>query len=322
MHPGTQRFTIPAAVLAAALAMAQAAAAGRTAAAADTSRIDTPRVDTSRMVSIGGSTTEILYTLGLERQIVAVDSSSLYPPQALREKRDVGYMRQLSPEGVLSLNPSAIVATEGTGPKETVAVLQSAGIPFVLVPDRFTGEGIVEKVRVIAAATGAAKRGECLATAVAADLDALKKLRGEIARPLRAMFALSFLGDRAQVAGRNTAADGVMKLAGAVNAITEYEGYKAINDEAIVAARPDFVFAMQRDGNPLDARTVFAHPGFALTPAAKRQAFAVMDGLYLLGFGPRTVLAARDLAVAFYPTLPFEKFPSELNAELGQACRE
>jgi len=66
---------------------------------------------------------------------------------------------------------------------------------------------------------------------------------------------------------------------------------------------------------------VFAHPGFALTPAAKQQSFAIMEGLYLLGFGPRTALAARDLALKFYPALPAEKFPSELGAALGEACR-
>src|SRR4051812_29475785 len=107
--PGrTQRFIVRAAALAAALVLTPVA--GQAVAG-----IDGSRIDPSRIVSIGGSTTEILYALGLERQIVAVDSSSFYPPQALREKADVGYMRQLSPEGVLGLNPSLIIATEGTG---------------------------------------------------------------------------------------------------------------------------------------------------------------------------------------------------------------
>ena len=57
--------------------------------------------DASRIVSIGGAVTEILYALGLDKNIVAIDTTSLYPPQALQEKPNVGYMRQLSPEGVL-----------------------------------------------------------------------------------------------------------------------------------------------------------------------------------------------------------------------------
>jgi iron complex transport system substrate-binding protein len=135
------------------------------------------------------------------------------------------------------------------------------------------------------------------------------------------MFLLSFVDGKAMVAGRNTAADGIIELAGAENVITAYEGYKPINDEAVVAARPDAILAMQREAFPLDAKTVFAHPGFALTPAARSRAFFAMDGLYLLGFGPRTALAARDLSVALYPHLAGEAVPSEQGASVNTGCR-
>jgi iron complex transport system substrate-binding protein len=277
--------------------------------------------DNSRIVSIGGAITEILYALGLEQRVVALDSTSFYPPQALREKPNVGYMRALSPEGVLGLNPSLILATEDAGPKEAVAVLRAAGIPFVLVPDKYTGKSILEKIEIVSTAAGGAERGACLAKAVTADLDALAQLRTHIQHPLKATFLLSFVNDRAMVAGRATAADGIIRLAGATNAIDAYEGYKPINDEAIIAAKPEFVLAMRRDSHPLDARTVFAHPGFALTPAAKRQGFVAMNGLYLLGFGPRTAMAARDLAATLYPSLAAGKLPTEQDAARIQACR-
>jgi iron complex transport system substrate-binding protein len=229
--------------------------------------------DATRIVSIGGAITEILYALGLERRIVAVDSTSSFPPQALKDKPNVGYMRQLSPEGVLGVAPSLVLASEGSGPPETVAVLQAARVPLVLVPDRFSGEGILEKIATVAAATGAPE--DCLAHAVKSDLDALAQARQRVGTPRRVMFLLSFVNGRPMVAGRNTAAD----------------GYKLIGDEAIITARPDAVLAMQREGLALAAETVFAHPAFTATPAAARKAFISMGGLYLLGFGPRTALA-------------------------------
>jgi iron complex transport system substrate-binding protein len=259
--------------------------------------------DPSRIVSVGGAVTEILYALGLERRVIAVDTTSVYPPRALAEKPSVGYMRQLSPEGVLGLGPSLVLAAEGSGPKETVAVLEAASIPFVQVPDRFTGSGIVEKIRLIAQATGSVARGACLAGLVEDDLAALAALRTRIERPRRALFILSFMNGRPMVAGRSTAADGIMKLAGASNAITEYEGYKLINDESVIAARPDAILTMERPSFRLDAGTVFEHPAFATTPAAAQRALISMEGLYLLGFGPRAARAARDLAVALYPSL-------------------
>jgi ABC-type hemin transport system substrate-binding protein len=49
-------------------------------------------------------------------------------------------------------------------------------------------------------------------------------------------------GDRLLVSGKGMAADGVIRLVGAVEG---YENYKAINDEAVISAAPDFIVAMQ-----------------------------------------------------------------------------
>lgn len=269
------------------------------------------RPDSSRIVSVGGAITEILYALGLEQRVVAVDSTSFFPPRALADKPNVGYMRQLSAEGILGLSPSLVLAAEDAGPKETIAVLKAANVPFVQIPDPFTGEGIVQKVRLITEVTGAESRGACLAQQIEADLAALAKLRKSIDRPPRVAFVLSLANNRPNVAGRATAADGIIKLAGAVNAMDSYEGYKLVNDEAMIAARPDAVLVMQRDSHPLDAATVLGHPAFATSPAAERKAFISMGGLYLLGFGPRTARAARDLAAALSPAVSREGLPSE-----------
>jgi iron complex transport system substrate-binding protein len=255
--------------------------------------------------------TEILYALGLADRVVAIDTTSLYPVNALKEKPNVGYMRALSAEGVLGLNPSLVLAIEGTGPKETVAVLAQASVPLVRVPDHYTAEGIVEKVRLIADVAGVSDYGKCLAGLVATDLDALEQLRTKITQPKKVLFVLSFLNGKPMVAGRNTAADGIIKLAGGVNAMDSYEGYKQIADEAVIAAAPDTVLSMQRPQDNLDAATVFANAAFSMTPAAAQKSFIAMDGLYLLGFGPRTARAARDLAAALYPSVGRNILPSE-----------
>jgi iron complex transport system substrate-binding protein len=280
---------------------------------------DVTITDASRIVSVGGAVTEILYALGLEERIVGVDTTSLYPPQALAEKPKVGYMRQLSSEGVLSLGPSLVLATEGAGPKETIAVLEAARVPFVRVPDRFTGEGIVEKIGLIAKATGTMARGDCLAGIARKDLNALDAVRRQVDRPRKVLFILSFLNGRPMVAGRHTAAAGMIKLAGAVNAITDYDGYKLASDEAVIAAQPDVILVMEREGFRIDAHTVFGHPAFITSPAAANKAFVSMEGLYLLGFGPRSARAARDLAVAVYPSLSGGTMPSD-EAPPERAC--
>src|SRR5687767_1553317 len=82
--------------------------------------------DSARTVPVGGSITQILYELGADQRIVAVDSTSQYPPHALTEKKNVGYMRPLSPEGVLGVAPSLILALQGSGPPQTLSVLEAA----------------------------------------------------------------------------------------------------------------------------------------------------------------------------------------------------
>jgi len=275
----------------------------------------------SRIVSIGGAITEILYALGFEDRIAGVDATSLYPPSALREKPDVGYMRQLSPEGVLGLHPSLVLAVQGSGPKETMDVLEAAKVPLVLVPEAFSEAGLIEKIRLVGHAMGADPRAACLTEVVEGDLAQLRTLRARVTKPVRVMFVMSLVAGRAMAAGNKTAANEIIQLAGGVNAIDGYDGYKPINDEAIVAAKPDVVLSIERGKDSLNAETVFTHPAFALTPVAANKAFISMEGLYLLGFGPRTAAAARDLSVKLYPALA-PQAESFKPAALTANCRQ
>jgi iron complex transport system substrate-binding protein len=277
--------------------------------------------DASRVVSIGGAITEVLYALGKDANVVGVDTTSQYPPRALKDKPNVGYMRQLSPEGVLGLTPSLILASEGSGPKETLSVLESARVPLVLVPDHFTAEGILDKIKIVSRSVGAGERGDCIVKVLRADFAALDTLKTRIEKPKRVMFVFSFVGSRAMVAGHHTAANGIIELAGGVNAIDAFDGYKQINDEAVAAVKPDIVLAMTRSHAPaMTAEEVFSNPAFALTPAAKNKSFALVEALSALGFGPRTALAARDLFGTLYPSLKSAPFPSEQASGEIESC--
>ena len=116
--------------------------------------------DPARIVSIGGAITEILYALGFEDRLAGVDATSLYPTAALRDKPNVGYMRQLSAEGVLGLNPSLVLAMQGSGPKETMDVLDAAKVPLVLVPETFSEQGLLDKIKLVGHAMGADARAD------------------------------------------------------------------------------------------------------------------------------------------------------------------
>ncbi|WP_429090798.1 heme/hemin ABC transporter substrate-binding protein [Aminobacter sp. BE322] len=278
------------------LVLLSTAGAGRTA--------EEPGVlpDRSRIATVGGSITEIVYALGEEKALVARDSTSVYPEVALKLP-DVGYMRALSPEGVLSVNPSGILALEGSGPREAVDVLKKASIPLITVPEGFSHEGIVDKIRIVGKALDAEAKAETLAKEVDAQLSAAEALTADIpqAERKRVLFILGMQGGKIMASGSGTAADGIIALAGGVNAVEGFSGYKQLTDEAALTARPDIILMMDREGElAIDDAQVYGSPAIASTPAGQARKLIRMDGAYLLGFGPRTAGAVKDLAAALY----------------------
>ncbi len=253
-----------------------------------------------RVVSVGGSITEILYALGEEDRLVARDSTSLYPQEAL-SLPDVGYMRALSPEGVLSVDPDGILALEGSGPPEAIQVLEKASVPMVVIPERFDSQGIVDKITAVGQAIGEPEKADAFAAKVAGDLDAAKKITAGVKDRKKVLFILSLQGGKILASGTGSAANGIIELAGGENAIIGYSGYKQLTDEAVIEAQPDVVLMMDREGDlSIDENELFSNPAIAATPAGMNRQVIRMDGLYLLGFGPRTAAAVKDLAVRLY----------------------
>lgn len=258
----------------------------------------------SRILSVGGAVTEIVYALGQEDRLVARDTTSTWPPEA-DALPDVGYMRALSAEGVLSVAPDLIVAEEGAGPPETVDLLQAAAIPFVTVPDATDAAGVLARIRAVGAALGVPGKAEALAEEVGAELDAaLAAAEAAPGAPKRVLFVLSLEGGRIMASGTGTAAAGIIEMAGGVNAVSAFEGYKQMTDEAVAAAAPEVILMMDRSGDggghaSSDAE-LFAMPAIATTPAAEARAVVRMDGLTLLGFGPRTAEAVTALSEALH----------------------
>lgn len=266
--------------------------------AQQSAKVPAPHAD---VLSIGGSVTEIVAALGQQHRLRARDATSSYPP-GVTNLPDVGYMRALSPEGVLSVGASLILSEEGAGPPEALEVIRAADVAFVEVPEARSTEGILRKIEIIGKALGVPQRAEGLATEVeTAMAAALTDAKRPEAKKKRVLFVLSTQGGKINASGTGTAADALIRMAGGVNAITDYEGYKQITDEAVGLAAPDVILMMDRGGDHGVAdNELFAMPAIKLTPAAQSRSVLRMDGLLMLGFGPRTAEAVRKLNDALY----------------------
>jgi iron complex transport system substrate-binding protein len=249
-------------------------------------------------MALGGAVTEIVYALGQGDRLVARDTTSGFPPQAT-ELPDVGYVRALSPEGILSVDPDLILAIDGSGPPETMDVLRAADIRLVTVPEGYDRAAIRRKIEVIADALGVPDAGQRLARDVEAAFgDATAT--SAVHPPPRVLFILSLQGGRIMAAGADTGAEGIITMSGGVNAIGGFAGYKQVSDEAVLMADPDVILMMDRSGDhAADDDEIAAHPVLGKTRAAQTGAVVRQPGMLLLGFGPRTPEAVQALSEAF-----------------------
>src|SRR5262249_3734726 len=152
---------------------------------------------------------------------------------------------------------------------EVVKTLKASSVPYVEVPDVFSPEGLVRKVRLIAQATGTEAEGERIAENVKAGFATLATLRGKIGRPVRALFVLGVHTGRIMVGGKGTSADAVLELAGASNAAASVNGFRPVGDEAVVGMAPEAIVGMRRtsDEDTHDLSQLFKLKGVQSTPA-------------------------------------------------------
>ncbi|MFN3938612.1 MAG: hemin ABC transporter substrate-binding protein [Gemmobacter sp.] len=255
--------------------------------------------DPARVIAAGGSAAEIVFALGAGERLIARDTTSSFPPEVL-SLPDVGYVRALSPENLIALSPDLILAEHDAGPPEAIEALRRSGTALVVLPQALDAAGVQAKIEAVAAALDLPEAGAALSVRVAARLAEAQAAAQALPRVPRVMFILSMQGGRLLAAGTGTSAEAMIRLAGGANAVEGVQGYKPLTDEAAIAADPDIILVMDRGGDlAVTLADVQAHPALRLTQAGAAGRVIAMDGLYLLGFGPRTGDAALELALRF-----------------------
>ncbi len=253
-----------------------------------------------RVVSVGGSITETIYFLNRAEVLIGADTTSRYPAAA-DDLPKVGYMRALSVEGVLSLNPTVVLAEEGSGPPNAMASLKSVGLPVEIIPEARSIADVVDKTRVIARHVDAVEEGEKLVRKIEGRAAVVGREIAGIESRKRVLFLLDIRDNSLLAAGGGTSAEAIIRLAGGQPAVSDFEGFRPFSAEAMHKADPDVILIMQhvhdRMGGVAD---LMAMPQLQGLRAIENKAVVAMDGLLLLGFGPRTPDATIALARHLY----------------------
>lgn len=261
---------------------------------------DSP-VAQEKIISLNGTITELLYSLGYGDRIVGVDVTSTYPAAATDTLPKLGHVSQLNVEAILALGPNKIFVTAEDASKEGLQKLRSAGIEVLPIEVVSTLENSAEMANQLAAHLDIPQQQiQLLENAMAADRQKLESVLDRKlanAKAPKVLFIYARGTGRILVAGKSTEAARMIELAGGENAITTFDDFEAMTPESLVAAAPDVILMFSSGLASLDGKQGLGQvPGIEQTPAYRNDNVVAMDGQYLLGFGPRAGQAATELA--------------------------
>lgn len=258
---------------------------------------------TDRIVPLSGSLSEIVFTLGLGRKVVARDITATF--EQAGKLPVVTRAHDVSAESVLSLKPTLVLAEGTTGPAEAIAQIRDAGIPLVVVKPAKALADVGTRIDAVAAALGVRESGAALGKRTQERIDAVRK---EIpAREEKPRVAFLYVRGTAAVyllGGAESGASSLLEAAGAIDAGKESgltKDFTPITSEALAKAAPDAILVMSKGLDSVGGIDGLVKiPGVAETPAgADRRVVTVDDGV-LLNYGPRTDRVLKSLVGQLY----------------------
>ncbi len=246
--------------------------------------------NSSKIVGAGGSITETIFYLGLEDNLVARDLTSNYPEKALKLP-SIGYLRNLSVEGLLSLSPSLIISEPDIGPDKVVEQVMKTSVELRILPDDYSTSGIIKKVNCVGQILGASQKYlETKTNQLEILRRKLELSIGSISAQKKIMIILMFRGTSPIVAGAETSGNAFIEMTGNTNAFSNINGWKPVGIEGILANNPDYIIVTKRAFSTFKSVDSFlAQTGLQATNAGQNKSVLVEDGMSLLGFGPRTM---------------------------------
>ncbi|MCP1508854.1 iron complex transport system substrate-binding protein [Pseudomonas marginalis] len=257
-----------------------------------------------RWVSAGGALSEWVAALGGESKLVGVDTTSQHPA-SLKALPSIGYQRQLSAEGILSLRPQVLVGTEEMGPPPVLAQIRSAGVQVEMFSARPDLPALKGNLQHLGALLGSEAKARELFTGYEQALEQQKRWVATAQATHKAPGVLMLIGNaggKPLIAGKDTAADWMLQQAGGRNLAT-HSGYKPFSVESLAGLSPEVLVFADRalTGEAARAALFKENPILASTPAAKHARVFELDPTLLVGgLGPRLPQSLVQLSADFY----------------------
>jgi iron complex transport system substrate-binding protein len=256
----------------------------------------------TRIITAGSAITEIVCALGDGDKIVASDRTSLYPA-FIQSLPSIGYRSGISAEGVISLNPTIIIAERDYVDQAVLDQLSSGKIELVIVEKRSSFEDTKKAIAQVATVLGREKEGKQVIASNEAALEEAKALVSKAKSSPKVLCVYNRGAATISVAGNTTFSE-ILKYAGATNAIPGVDGYKPLNTESLIAADPEYILMVSTGLESIGGiEGALKIPGVVQTTAGKKKQIVSIESLKLTNFGPRLGEAVKELVLLIHPEL-------------------
>lgn len=249
--------------------------------------------------------TEWVVALGGESKLVGVDTTSLHP-ESLKSLPSIGYQRQLSAEGILSLRPNILAGSEEMGPPPVLEQLRAAGVQVEVLSAQADLPTLKSNVQRLGKLLGAEDKAETLIDGFQQQVDSqevwIATAQQQQAAP-GVLLLVGHAGSKPLVAGKDTVGHWLIQQAGGRNLAT-HSGYKVFSVEAMAGLNPEVLIFADRalSGDAAQQALLKQNPVLASTKAAHDGRLIEVDSTLLVGgLGPRLPQSLQQLSHALYP---------------------
>ncbi|TBR19152.1 cobalamin-binding protein [bacterium] len=251
-----------------------------------------------RYISLAPSTTEILFALGLNDEIVGVSSFCDYPAQA-KAKEKAGSFSQPNFEKILSLKPDYIFCT---GLKQSSVFSQLIRLNLnVYVSDPKNIEELFDSIIEIGKITKKIKEAQGLVDRMRKEIAEVVLGVNRIAQEKKPKIFIEIWSDPLMTAGKGSLVDELFTLAGGINIAGDLKkSYSIFSPEEVIRKNPDFIFLTYMDKEKT-IKSVRGRFGWGQISAIKNnRLYNDIDPAILLRPGPRLVEGIKAIHKRLY----------------------
>lgn len=242
-----------------------------------------------RIVSLSATATEILFAIDADKQVVAVDDQSNYPPDAPKTALS-GFKPNV--EAIVGYDPDLVIVQNDT--EGLVDKLKAAGDEVLIQAPAKTLDDTYAQITELGRRTGRVAEATRLISTMRSELEELRKSVPQTVKGKRYYHELdttyysatskTFIGSVYSLLGLENIADAADKEGG---------GFPQLSVEYIVQANPDIIFLADTKCCAQSEQTVKSRPGWDRITAVKQGTVIELDDDIASRWGPRVTELVR-----------------------------